>query len=354
MLISYEHNRSESNISIVGNRWIVKKDEHGRRRTPPMSTQSDQTSTNGHLPACPGVRIRAKLLTIPIAAAHPVGGAGPGETISADHRYHNMLARQRHDFIVDVIRRTGSVRVRDLAEELDVSEMTVRRDLDQLAAQRLIEKVHGGATRVGDMSSYEPGFDAKQRRQRSEKDAIAHRALAFVQPNSAIGLTAGTTTWRFAGGLRKIANLTVVTNAPSIAQSLYQAADPDISVVLTGGIRTPSDALVGPIATEALSKLHIDTLFMGVHGMDDGLGYSTPNLAEAEVNRAFIASARRVVVLADHTKWAMRGLAQIAPLHAADVLVSDDSLSPGARDAFERAGTEVVLASVRGVAEHAS
>jgi len=265
-----------------------------------------------------------------------------------------MLARQRHDFIVEMIRRTGSVRVRELAEELDVSEMTVRRDLDQLAGQRLIEKVHGGATRIGDLSSFEPGFDAKQHRQRSEKDAIARRALEFVQPNSAIGLTAGTTTWRFARELHGITNLTVVTNAPSIAQSLYQAADPDISVVLTGGIRTPSDALVGPLATEALSKLHIDVLFMGVHGMDDGLGYSTPNLAEAEVNRAFIAAARRVVVIADHTKWGMRGLAQIAPLSAADVVVSDDELPRNARETFERAGAEVVLASTADVAAHAS
>lgn len=257
-----------------------------------------------------------------------------------------MLAHQRHDVIVDLVRRTGSVRVRDLAEQLDVSEMTVRRDLDQLAALDLVEKVHGGATRVGDRSSFEPGFDAKQQRQTAEKDAIARRALELVQPNSAIGLTAGTTTWRFASRLRAIDSLTVVTNAPSIAQTLYQAADPGTSVVLTGGIRTPSDALVGPLATEALSKLHIDVLFMGVHGMDEGLGYSTPNLAEAEVNRAFINAARRVVVLADSTKWGMRGLAQIAPLGRADLLICDDGLPTAAAQAFEAANVEIALVDV--------
>lgn len=258
-----------------------------------------------------------------------------------------MLARQRHDLILDEIRRTGSARVRELAERLNVSEMTVRRDLDALATQRLVEKVHGGATRLGDFSSFEPGFDVKQERQRAEKELIAERALEIVQPNSAIGLTAGTTTWTFARHLRSVANLTVVTNAPSIAQTLYQAADPVASVVLTGGVRTPSDALVGPIATSALATLHIDVLFLGVHGMDAGLGFSTPNLAEAEINRAFINSARSVVVLADHTKWGTRGLAQIAPLDRADLIISDSALPDDARQTFRNLDVDVALVTPR-------
>jgi DeoR/GlpR family transcriptional regulator of sugar metabolism len=256
-----------------------------------------------------------------------------------------MLARQRHEFILEQVRRAGSARVRDLAEELHVSEMTVRRDLDLLATQQLIEKVHGGAARITDASSFEPGFAAKQRRQRAEKDAIAKDAVSLVRPGSAIGLSAGTTTWTFARRLRSIPNLTVVTNAPSVAQALYQSAAPDMSVVLTGGIRTPSDALVGPIATATLARLHVDALFLGVHGMDEGLGYSTPNLAEAEVNAAFIAAARRVVVLADHTKWGIRGLAQIAPLERAETVISDDRLPAAARAAFESAGTELMMAT---------
>ncbi len=258
-----------------------------------------------------------------------------------------MLARQRHDLIVEHVHRVGSVRVRDLAEKLHVSEMTIRRDLDTLARQGLIEKVHGGATRMVDASSFEPGFAAKQERQLVEKDLIARRALDFVAPSSSIGLTAGTTTWTFARHLGVIADLTVVTNAPSIAQALYQAPDPQASVVLTGGVRTPSDALVGPIATSALSTLHIDVLFLGVHGMDEGLGFSTPNLAEAEVNRAFIAAARRVVVLADHTKWGMRGFAQIAPLERADLVISDSSLPMRAQQTLQNLGVDVALVTPR-------
>lgn len=262
-----------------------------------------------------------------------------------------MLARQRHDHIVDTVRRNGSVRVRDLAEQLDVSEMTVRRDLDVLEAQQLIEKVHGGATRVGDMSSYEPGFDIKRTRQLAEKDAIAERAVQMVQPNSSIGLTAGTTTFTLARCLHGVSNVTVVTNAPAIAQALYD--DPELSVVLTGGVRTPSDALVGPLATRALSTLHVDVLFLGVHGMDPGLGYSTPNLAEAELNRAFIEAARRVVVLADHTKWGTSGLAQIAPLERADAVVCDDRLPIEARTTFSNLGVDLILVAPSEIAETA-
>lgn len=254
-----------------------------------------------------------------------------------------MLARQRHDMIVDAVTREGSVRVRELAHELDVSEMTVRRDLDRLAERGLIEKVHGGATRIGNLSSFEPGFAAKQRRHREEKDAIAHAALELVQPGSAVALTAGTTTWAFAKRLRAVGELTVITNAPSIAQALYADASAGITVVSTGGIRTPSDALVGPVATGALSSLHVDTLFMGVHGMDEQLGYSTPNLAEAEMNQAFIRASRQVVVLADHTKWGTRGLAQIAPLDAAQTVISDRRLPQVARDRFDEIDTRLVL-----------
>ncbi len=258
-----------------------------------------------------------------------------------------MLAPQRHQLIVEHVRTEGSARVRTLAERLDVSEMTIRRDLDLLAEQRLIDKVHGGATRVIDNSSYEPGFDAKQERQRSEKDLIARRAIDFIPANSSIGLTAGTTTWTLAQRLGATDNLTVVTNAPSIAQTLYGTTSTIGSIVLTGGVRTRSDALVGPIATRALDQMHIDVLFLGVHGMDVEHGFSTPNLDEAEVNRAFVAAARRVVVLADHTKWGTRGLAQIAPLTVADHVISDHLLPPDAVDALSEHGIEVTLVGDR-------
>jgi DeoR/GlpR family transcriptional regulator of sugar metabolism len=242
-----------------------------------------------------------------------------------------MLAAQRHKLIIDEIRRQGAVRVSELTELLQVSEMTIRRDLDTLAAAGLLEKVHGGATLQGGLSAEEPGFEAKSHRQLKEKDAIARAAAGLVEPGQAIGLTAGTTTWRLAQHLSHVPDLTVVTNSIQVANVLHREPRPDLTVVLTGGVRTPSDALVGPIALAAIRSLHLDVLIMGVHGVTADVGLTTPNLLEAETDRALIAASARLVVVADHTKWGVRGLSRIAGLEEVDVFVSDHGLDRAAR-----------------------
>jgi DeoR/GlpR family transcriptional regulator of sugar metabolism len=114
-------------------------------------------------------------------------------------------------------------------------------------------------------------------------------------------------------------------------------------VILTGGVRTPSDALVGPVAVTALRSLHADWLFLGVHGIDERAGCTTPNLEEAETNRALIASARQVVVVADSTKWGVVGLSSMARLDDIDVLVTDQGLDPDARRAASARIGQLVL-----------
>ena len=141
--------------------------------------------------------------------------------------------------------------------------------------------------------------------------------------------------------------LTIVTNSTTVAE-LLSAADSrrDHTVILTGGFRTPSAALVGPVADLSLRNLHVDQLFLGVHGMDAVAGFTTPNLAEAETNRALIEGANQVVICADSTKWGSIGLASFAPLSAAHVLVTDSGLPDDARPALaEEVGT-VMLADV--------
>ena len=259
-----------------------------------------------------------------------------------------MLATQRHKLIVEEIRRQGAVRVSELTELLHVSEMTVRRDLDALAAAGLLEKVHGGATLRGGLSAEEPGFEAKSHRQLKEKEAIARTAATLVEPGQSIGLTAGTTTWRLAHHLAQVPDLTVVTNSMQVANVLHRAPRPDLTVVLTGGVRTPSDALVGPIALTAIRSLHLDMLFMGVHGVTADAGLTTPNLLEAETNRALVAASARIVVVADHTKWGIRGLSRIAGLDEINVFVSDPGLDPGARARVGEHVERLLIAPLRG------
>jgi DeoR/GlpR family transcriptional regulator of sugar metabolism len=254
-----------------------------------------------------------------------------------------MLATERHERILAELEQRGSVRVSHLVQLLGVSDMTIRRDLDTLQRLGLLEKVHGGATlrKVG--SADEPGFAAKSARELREKEAIAARAAEFVQPGSAVAITAGTTTHALARHLTGVPDLTVVTNSVRVADVLQDPDRFDVTVLLTGGLRTPSDALVGPIAIAALHSLHVDVVFMGVHGMDAEAGFTTPNLMEAETNRAMVASARRLVVCADSTKWGVVGLSTIVPLSAASVVVTDTALPDEARQLLGEEVDELVL-----------
>ncbi|TDB78650.1 MULTISPECIES: DeoR/GlpR family DNA-binding transcription regulator [unclassified Micromonospora] len=255
-----------------------------------------------------------------------------------------MLAQQRQSAILELIRQRGGVRVSHLVSRFGVSDMTIRRDLEVLAERGLVDKVHGGATLAGPGSAEEPGFAAKSIRQQTEKRAIAQRAASLVEPGMAVALSAGTTTAALATRLADVRGLTVVTNSIPVADLLYQNPRPDQTVVLTGGIRTPSDALTGPVAEAAIGSLNVDVLFLGVHGMSPRTGFTTPNLLEAAVNRRLIGAARRLVVLADHTKWETIGIATIAPLEQADVLITDARLpSDGRRQIGEQVGELIVV-----------
>ncbi|MET8504862.1 DeoR/GlpR family DNA-binding transcription regulator [Streptomyces sp. NPDC004787] len=256
----------------------------------------------------------------------------------SDHQ--NLLAEQRRALILDEVRRRGGVRVNELTRRLNVSDMTVRRDLDALARQGMVAKVHGGAVPVVEASAHEPGFEAKSVLELGAKEEIARAAARMVRPGTAIALSGGTTTFALARQLLDVPELTVVTNSVRVADVFHEAqqsaaggeARPGAAtVVLTGGVRTPSDALVGPVADRAIRSLHFDALFLGVHGISVEAGLSTPNLAEAETNRRLVRSARRVVVVADHTKWGTVGLSSFASLDEVDALVTDRGVSPRVR-----------------------
>jgi DeoR/GlpR family transcriptional regulator of sugar metabolism len=258
-----------------------------------------------------------------------------------------MLARQRQAFILDRVREDGAVKVADLVRELRVSDMTVRRDLEILDDRGLLEKVHGGATSVSGSALFEPGFAAKSALQQSEKDAIADAAVGLVEPGMAIAVSAGTTTYALAQRLANVPGLTVLTNSVRVADVLYQVGRADQTIILTGGVRTPSDALVGPFAVAALRTVHVDLVFVGVHGMDPHSGFTCPNLLEADTDRALIESGRRLVVVADHSKWGVIGISSIARLDQADVLITDAGLQSDARAVLSEAVRELIVVEAR-------
>jgi DeoR/GlpR family transcriptional regulator of sugar metabolism len=265
-------------------------------------------------------------------------GAAPGT--------RPVLARQRQTFILEWVREHGGVRVADLVKALGVSDMTVRRDLELLHERGLLEKVHGGAASIEGSSKFEPGFTVKSGMMEVEKNGIAEAAADLVEPGTVIAISAGTTTFALARRLVDTPGLTVVTNSVPVADALYRDGRSDQTVILSGGVRTPSDALVGPFAVEVIRSLHVDTVFMGVHGMDLRSGFTTPNILEAETNRALIGAGRRLVLMADHTKWGVIGISSIGRLDEADILITDSGLDPASVGQLAATVRQLILVNV--------
>lgn len=253
-----------------------------------------------------------------------------------------MLAPERQALILKELQHREAVRVADLATALNVSEMTIRRDIEALDTNGLARKVHGGATRLTPLSALEPGFLVNADKELDAKIAIAAGALELITPGMTLAITGGTTTYQVAVALASraevLSTLTVVTNSLKVAETLYQLpGNSRGKVIVTGGERTPSEALVGPVARAALLSLNADICFMGVHGLDLARGLTSPNLLEAETNAAFIEASASLVVLADSSKFGVRSLATIAPLSAIETIVTDDAVSTATRVAFAAA-----------------
>ncbi len=253
-----------------------------------------------------------------------------------------MYATLRQGEIVSRARAVGRVDVRELAELLDVTPETVRRDLTALERQGILHRVHGGAIPI-ERLGIEPAVAEREGRMAPEKDRIAIAALDELPDGGAILLDAGTTTIRLAELLPTDRELTVVTHSLPIASLLALRAN--LTLHLLGGVvRGRTLAAVGPWAERELKDVYADVAFLGINGLTVSQGLTTPDLAEAGIKRALVASARRTVVLADHTKIGRSDFAQVAPLSAVDTLVTDAGLEPDVADEIESAGPRVVRA----------
>lgn len=253
-----------------------------------------------------------------------------------------MYAPERHQQILTRARAEGRVDVATLALDLDVTPETVRRDLTAIERLGLLRRVHGGAVAV-ERLGFEPGLADRERVMSAQKERIARAALEELPDGGAIILDAGTTTIRLAALLPTDRDLTVVTHGLPIVTVL--AARPNITLHLVGGtVRGRTLAAVGSWALAALTQIHADVVFLGTNGVTVERGLTTPDLAEAQVKRALVAAARRVVVLADHTKLGVSDFALVAPLSAVDVLITDSDAAPELVDEIEAAGPRVVRA----------
>jgi len=252
-----------------------------------------------------------------------------------------LLNEERRRAILEILNRDGRVLVLALEREFETSQVTIRKDLEQLHAHGLIHRTHGGALPAREGALEDPTLREKEKLHHKEKLRIAAIAAAMVQEGQVVILDSGTTTTEIARALRKFRSLTIVTNAVNIAAELSGTS---VEVILTGGtLRKNSFSLVGPIAEETLHRLHADLLFLGVDGFDVHYGLSTPNLLESKVNRVMVEIAKRKVAVCDASKFGRRSLSLIAPTSALDEVITDRGTPKADVRALKKAGIEVTL-----------
>ena len=251
-----------------------------------------------------------------------------------------MYAAARQQAILTAARADGRVEVSALADALQVTPETVRRDLTALERLGALRRVHGGALPV-ERLELEPTLAARREHLADEKSRIAARALAELPVEGTVLLDAGSTTQALAERFPQDRELTVVTNSIAIAATLL--GHPGVELYLLGGrIRPRTGAAVGTWASSALAEVAVDVAFLGTNGFSVSRGMTTPDQAEAVAKRAMVSSARRSVVLADSSKAEVVHFHRFATVAEIALLVTDRGLDEETSGRLEAAGTDVV------------
>jgi len=253
--------------------------------------------------------------------------------------------QRRFQEILKSLQDNGTISVEELSTSLKVSVVTIRRDLDTLEKQGLLNRTHGGAV-AGHPMFYESfkndrSFMAQMEHFAEEKRRIGRAAAALVQPGETIAVTPGTTTAEIIRGLPFNADLTVVTNTVNIAMELSKRKD--IDVFVTGGhLRGDWFSLVGPTAIQSFGNMLIHTLFIGADGFDAQWGASCHNAEEAELNSMLVNRSRRHIAVIDHSKLNVVARWRICEISSIHTLITDSGATAELIAPFLEAGIEVV------------
>lgn len=253
----------------------------------------------------------------------------------------------RYQSILSVLHQTGSVEVDALAEQLQVTVVTIRRDLDSLERQGLLHRTHGGAVPIQPLF-YEPfrrdrSFVMQVERQADEKRRIGYAAAALIEPDETIAVTPGTTAAAVVRALPLNYNLTVVTNTANVVMELSKRKD--IKVFVTGGtLHGEWFSLVGPHALRSLENMLIHTLFIGADGLDAEWGATSFDQDEGELCRTMVEHARRHVAVVDHTKLGKVANWRICQARSLHTIVTDTHATDSMLAPFRDLGIEIIRA----------
>lgn len=255
-----------------------------------------------------------------------------------------MIPAERRRRILSRTRAEGVVSTQTLAEDLDVSELTVRRDLKLMADEGLLVRTRGGATMRGSLAQ-ELTYLEKTAEAQREKVAIAAKAAELVQAGDSVILGPGTSTLELANQIKQISELTVVTNSLLVIDALMTVSNIQVEAT-AGSVRRSIRALVGPLTEESLRTLKVNKVFISGNGVTRERGLTTPEVTVASSDRALASAGERRIVLADHTKIGTDTMWQTMSVDQMDVLVTDAKASVDEVDALRNAGVEVIVAEV--------
>ncbi len=251
-----------------------------------------------------------------------------------------MFAEERHRAILERLRSAGKVTVEELAEEFKVSAPTVRADLARLEEHGLLRRTHGGAIRAS-ATLFEPPYAERQVMRHAEKRAIARAAAAMVRDGDTLLIDAGTTTHEIALALKAHQGLTVVTN--SVANALALMDNPGIEVTVVGGSLQPRRrAILGPLAVRFLGPFRVDRAFVAFNGIHHEAGFTVVDFDAAEIKQRMMECAAETIVVADSSKIGQVAFAQVAPLSAARMLITDAGIGVEELARLEERGLEVL------------
>jgi len=243
--------------------------------------------------------------------------------------------------ILEILEKQGHVRINELKDNFNVSEVTLRNDLEKLEEKKLLIRTRGGGIQTPKVM-FDYQFNKELTISLKEKQAIGKEAAKLVNDNETIILDSGTTTLEVARNLIHLNNVTIITNGINIAYELLNY--PNLKIIMIGGsIRQSTLSLIGPIAEDNLRNLYCDKVFLGVNGVDSKLGLFTSLIEDTALNRIMIKMSKEVIVVTDSTKFFKKSFSIVAPINSVDILVTDSNIPKDELQNLNNAGVRTIL-----------
>jgi DeoR/GlpR family transcriptional regulator of sugar metabolism len=253
-----------------------------------------------------------------------------------------MLANQRRDKILELLKEDGSAKVIDLAKLFKVTEVTIRQDLEKLEKDGLALREHGGAF-LKNVEDQVRSFSLANQDNIEKKELIAKKCLEFIETGDTIILDSGSTTTEIAKKLKDFKNLTVITNALNIA--LMLGANPGIEVIMTGGeFKPPTLSLTGQKAADFFKGINVQKLFLATAGISLKAGLTYPSISDIVVKKAMIDAAETTYLVADSTKIGKSAFASLGALSLIDYVITDKGIEDKHKEVFRQNEIELIIA----------